>query len=104
MEGSAGHANTPGVDFLAVDMPNGNRLTVGIMVLVIEQAREAISAAQPRPDGAAPRASKCATASAQSLWFAANWKRRECSGRLSQSPKLAILQILKCVGLGVTPD
>ena len=33
-----------GVDFLAADMPNANRLTVGIMALVAEQEREAISA------------------------------------------------------------
>ncbi len=32
-----------GVDFVAVDMPNANRLTVGIMALVAEQVREAIS-------------------------------------------------------------
>lgn len=33
-----------GVEFVAVDMPNTNRLTVGIMALVAEQEREAISA------------------------------------------------------------
>ena len=33
-----------GVDFVAVDMPEANRLTVGIMALVAEQEREAISA------------------------------------------------------------
>lgn len=33
-----------GVDFVAVDMPNANRLTVGIMALVAQQEREAISA------------------------------------------------------------
>lgn len=32
-----------GVEFLAVDMPNANRLTVGIMALVAQQEREAIS-------------------------------------------------------------
>jgi DNA invertase Pin-like site-specific DNA recombinase len=32
-----------GIDFTAVDMPNANRLTVGIMALVAEQEREAIS-------------------------------------------------------------
>jgi len=32
------------VDFVAVDMPNANRLTVGIMALVAQQEREAISA------------------------------------------------------------
>ena len=32
-----------GVDFVAADMPNANRLTVGIMALVAEQEREAIS-------------------------------------------------------------
>jgi DNA invertase Pin-like site-specific DNA recombinase len=32
-----------GVDFVAVDMPEANRLTVGIMALVAEQEREAIS-------------------------------------------------------------
>lgn len=32
-----------GVDFVAPDMPNANRLTVGIMALVAEQEREAIS-------------------------------------------------------------
>jgi DNA invertase Pin-like site-specific DNA recombinase len=32
-----------GVDFVAVDMPEANRLTVGIMSLVAEQEREAIS-------------------------------------------------------------
>lgn len=33
-----------GVAFVAVDMPNANKLTVGIMALVAEQEREAISA------------------------------------------------------------
>ena len=33
-----------GVEFVAVDMPQANRLTVGIMALVAEQEREAISA------------------------------------------------------------
>ena len=32
-----------GIDFVAVDMPSANRLTVGIMALVAEQEREAIS-------------------------------------------------------------
>jgi DNA invertase Pin-like site-specific DNA recombinase len=32
-----------GVEFIAVDMPHANRLTVGIMALVAEQGREAIS-------------------------------------------------------------
>ena len=32
-----------GVDFMAVDMPHANRLTIGIMALVAEQEREAIS-------------------------------------------------------------
>jgi DNA invertase Pin-like site-specific DNA recombinase len=33
-----------GVEFVATDMPNANRLTVGIMALVAQQEREAISA------------------------------------------------------------
>jgi len=33
-----------GVDFVAADMPDANRLTVGIMALVAQQEREAISA------------------------------------------------------------
>src|SRR3954471_23494922 len=33
-----------GVEFIATDMPHANRLTVGIMALVAEQEREAISA------------------------------------------------------------
>ena len=33
-----------GLDFVAADMPNANRLTVGIMALVAQQEREAISA------------------------------------------------------------
>jgi len=32
------------VDFMAVDMPNANRLTAGIMALVAQQKREATSA------------------------------------------------------------
>ena len=32
-----------GVEFIAVDLPHANRLTVGIMALVAEQEREAIS-------------------------------------------------------------
>ncbi|GFE94206.1 recombinase family protein [Acetobacter persici] len=32
-----------GVEFVAVDLPNANRLTVGIMALVAEQEREVIS-------------------------------------------------------------
>lgn len=32
-----------GVDFVAVDMPHANKLTVGIMALVAQQEREAIS-------------------------------------------------------------
>ena len=32
-----------GVDFVAADMPNANKLTVGIMALVAEQERDAIS-------------------------------------------------------------
>jgi DNA invertase Pin-like site-specific DNA recombinase len=33
-----------GVDFVAADMPNANRLTVGIMAMVAEEERRAISA------------------------------------------------------------
>lgn len=33
-----------GVEFVAADMPNANKLTIGIMALVAEQEREAISA------------------------------------------------------------
>ncbi|MPQ72664.1 recombinase family protein [Acetobacter senegalensis] len=33
-----------GIEFVAADMPNANRLTVGIMALVAQQEREAISA------------------------------------------------------------
>lgn len=36
--------NKADVDFVAVDMPNANKLTVGIMALVAQQEREAISA------------------------------------------------------------
>lgn len=32
-----------GVEFIAVDMPHANKLTIGIMALVAEQEREAIS-------------------------------------------------------------
>jgi DNA invertase Pin-like site-specific DNA recombinase len=32
-----------GIDFVAVDMPHANRLTIGIMAMVAEQEREAIS-------------------------------------------------------------
>jgi DNA invertase Pin-like site-specific DNA recombinase len=32
-----------GIDFVAVDLPNANRMTVGVMALVAEQEREAIS-------------------------------------------------------------
>ena len=32
-----------GIDFVAADMPEANRLTVGIMALVAEQEREQIS-------------------------------------------------------------
>jgi DNA invertase Pin-like site-specific DNA recombinase len=32
-----------GIDFTAVDLPNANRMTVGVMALVAEQEREAIS-------------------------------------------------------------
>jgi DNA invertase Pin-like site-specific DNA recombinase len=32
-----------GIDFVAVDMPHANRMTVGVMALVAEQEREAIS-------------------------------------------------------------
>ena len=32
-----------GIDFVAVDMPNANRMTVGVMALVAEQEREATS-------------------------------------------------------------
>lgn len=33
-----------GIEFVAADMPNANKLTIGIMALVAEQEREAISA------------------------------------------------------------
>lgn len=33
-----------GIDFVAADMPDANKLTVGVMALVAEQEREAISA------------------------------------------------------------
>jgi DNA invertase Pin-like site-specific DNA recombinase len=36
--------NKAGAEFLAVDMPNANRLTVGIMALVAEEERRMISA------------------------------------------------------------
>lgn len=42
-----------GVDFVAVDMPNANKLTVGIMALVAQQEREAISARTTAALGAA---------------------------------------------------
>lgn len=42
-----------GVDFVAVDMPNANKLTVGIMALVAQQEREAISARTKAALGAA---------------------------------------------------
>lgn len=42
-----------GVAFVAADMPNANRLTVGIMALVAEQEREAISARTKAALGAA---------------------------------------------------
>jgi DNA invertase Pin-like site-specific DNA recombinase len=32
-----------GIDFVALDMPNANRMTVGIMAMVAEQEREALS-------------------------------------------------------------
>jgi DNA invertase Pin-like site-specific DNA recombinase len=32
-----------GIDFVAVDMPSANRMTIGVMALVAEQEREAIS-------------------------------------------------------------
>ncbi len=35
-----------GVDFVAADMPNANRLTVGIMAMVAEEERRMISAAR----------------------------------------------------------
>ena len=34
-----------GIDFVAVDLPNANRMTVGVMALVAEQEREAIKPA-----------------------------------------------------------
>ena len=37
-----------GIDFVAVDMPNANRMTVGVMALVAEQEREAIRPAPRR--------------------------------------------------------
>ncbi len=42
-----------GVDFIAVDMPNANRLTVGIMALVAQEEREAISTRTKAALGAA---------------------------------------------------
>ncbi|GBQ90838.1 DNA resolvase [Acetobacter nitrogenifigens DSM 23921 = NBRC 105050] len=42
-----------GVEFVAADMPNANRLTVGIMALVAQQEREAISARTKAALGAA---------------------------------------------------
>jgi len=42
-----------GVEFLAVDMPNANRLTVGIMALVAEEERRMISARTKAALGAA---------------------------------------------------
>ena len=41
---SAAQADKADVDFVAVDMPNATKLTVGIMALVAQQEREATSA------------------------------------------------------------
>ncbi len=40
-----------GVDFAAADMPNANRLTVGIMAMVAEEERRMIGAPPGRPTG-----------------------------------------------------
>ena len=58
-----------GIEFIAVDMPHANRLTVGIMSLVAEQEREAISTrtkgalaaakGPERPSSASPRGRRC---------------------------------------------
>ena len=41
-------ARDSGVRFSAVDLPEANDLTVGIMALVAQQEREAISSGEPR--------------------------------------------------------
>jgi hypothetical protein len=47
-----------GVRFVAADMPEANDLTVGIMALVAEQEREAISRAFPDQSASYPAALK----------------------------------------------
>lgn len=47
-----------GIDFVAADMPDANKLTVGVMALVAEQEREAISARTKAALAAAKAAGK----------------------------------------------
>ena len=81
-----------GVDFVAADMPDANRLTVGIMALIAEQERGAISKRTKdalvlllRPEASfwGPTVSL----TRQSMWGGARGRQKRLSGRLTRGLK-----------------
>jgi len=101
-----------GVDFVAADMPNANRLTVGIMAMLAEEERRMISARTKAALAAAKRrgvklggfrAGAKLTAKARKAGHAAN-ARRAASRAADLAPVISELQAAGATSLQAIAD